>query len=193
MKLSMVTSSEKKIAEIERTLGSSYQLKQLDHELPEIQSRDVEEVVGAKLEAARQIFPLQKLFVEDTSFTIDAMGKQFPGALIKHILEAQESSQKIYEMARGVQRLGVLAAKASVCIGYTDGRETTQLFMGEINGRLAPKRSEGWGFDEIFIPEGYGEQRLCELDPDHKATMNHRALAVLKLKAYLETDYTKFI
>jgi XTP/dITP diphosphohydrolase len=55
-------------------------------------------------------------------------------------------------------------------------------FEGEVHGRLAfpPRGSQGFGYDPIFIPEGW-DQTFGEIDPHVKNAMSHRARAFEKL------------
>ncbi len=61
-----------------------------------------------------------------------------------------------------------------------------RLFEGVVKGVITPsKRGEkGFGYDPVFIPEGYGET-FAELGVEQKNRISHRALAVEKLVAYL--------
>ncbi len=55
-------------------------------------------------------------------------------------------------------------------------------FEGEIHGRLTfpPKGQLGFGYDPIFIADGFG-QTFGEIDPHVKNAMSHRARAFEKL------------
>lgn len=57
---------------------------------------------------------------------------------------------------------------------------------GRIDGTLAfpPRGDRGFGYDPIFIPEGF-EQTFGEMEPLAKDAMSHRARAFVKLKAAL--------
>ena len=57
---------------------------------------------------------------------------------------------------------------------------------GRIDGTLTfpPRGEKGFGYDPIFIPEGFSET-FGEMEPDSKDRMSHRARAFEKLKAAL--------
>jgi XTP/dITP diphosphohydrolase len=58
---------------------------------------------------------------------------------------------------------------------------------GEVCGHiaLAPKGGRGFGYDPIFVPDGYSVT-FGEMDPAEKHAMSHRAQAFAKLLAALE-------
>ena len=63
----------------------------------------------------------------------------------------------------------------------------SETFRGEVNGRLTfpPKGNNGFGYDPIFIPDGY-DKTFGEMNEETKDMISHRSLAFSKLrKAYL--------
>jgi len=65
---------------------------------------------------------------------------------------------------------------------WPDGEEA--LFRGEVHGRLSwpPRGENGFGYDPMFIPEGYSET-FGELPHEVKYAIDHRARAFQKLVA----------
>jgi XTP/dITP diphosphohydrolase len=64
-----------------------------------------------------------------------------------------------------------------------DGKEgEVKSFEGEVHGTLTfpPRGDHGFGYDPIFIPEGW-DQTFGEIDPHVKNAMSHRARAFQKL------------
>lgn len=68
---------------------------------------------------------------------------------------------------------------------------TTEFFEGEIKGKIAMEQRgskiEGFGYDPIFIPEGF-EKSFAELGSAFKNTISHRRKALLKLSQYVLQD-----
>lgn len=66
------------------------------------------------------------------------------------------------------------------------GEENVRLFRGICAGRIAsePRGEGGFGYDPVFIPEGYG-QTFGELSAEIKNQLSHRAHALGQAKAYL--------
>jgi len=64
----------------------------------------------------------------------------------------------------------------ALCLAWPDGH--CESFQGEINGKLAfpPKGENGFGYDPIFIPDGYN-LTFGQLEPNEKKAISHRAIA----------------
>jgi XTP/dITP diphosphohydrolase len=61
-------------------------------------------------------------------------------------------------------------------------------FEGVVEGKIAerPCGSHGFGYDPIFIPDGF-EETFAELPEEVKNNISHRAKAIGKLQAKLPT------
>lgn len=61
------------------------------------------------------------------------------------------------------------------------------IFEGKVFGTLleAPRGAGGFGYDPIFIPDGY-TQTFSEMPLSEKNKISHRAIAVAKLMAFLK-------
>lgn len=71
---------------------------------------------------------------------------------------------------------------AVLALAWSDSDIAT--FRGEVHGRLTwpPRGKRGFGYDPIFVPEGY-EETFGEMGPDLKHRISHRARAFEKLVA----------
>lgn len=72
----------------------------------------------------------------------------------------------------------------TLCVAWPDGSD--RLFEGRVAGRITwPMRgSQGFGFDPVFIPDGY-DLTFGEMDPEAKHAISHRARAFARLKSEL--------
>jgi XTP/dITP diphosphohydrolase len=70
----------------------------------------------------------------------------------------------------------------ALSLAWPDGHCDT--FEGKVAGKLTfpPRGSEGFGYDPIFIPEGF-DITFGEMDPGKKHEMSHRADAFRQLVA----------
>ncbi len=76
---------------------------------------------------------------------------------------------------------------AVLCLAWPDGH--VQFYRGEIHGELAwpPRGPEGFGYDPMFVPEGF-DKTFGEMDKQEKhttkdgAALSHRARAFVKFQ-----------
>jgi non-canonical purine NTP pyrophosphatase (RdgB/HAM1 family) len=155
-------------------------LESFSADLPEIQSMDSSEIIAVKLKAAYQQCR-RPVIAEDVSVELEAL-HGFPGPFVKFV-----------ETALGEGGLHVLLqghankrATAIATIGYTEDGEQIRIFTGKITGTIvAPRGSEGWGFDKVFVPDSY-TQTNAELGMAIKNTISHRYLALQELAKFLK-------
>lgn len=148
--------------------------------LDELQSLDLREIVEHKVKQAYDAVG-SPVLVEDVALEFSALGR-FPGAFIKFLVD-EVPFDTICRMLDGLDRTAV----ARCVFGYYDGAEV-KLFEGSLNGAIAdqPAGENGFGWDKIFIPEGYAVTRaeLSE-DDDQKTYTTIKPFA--ELKDYLES------
>lgn len=153
-------------------------IKQLNIDLPEIQSIDAEEIVKAKLIAAKK----QKkgnFIVEDTSLYIDCLNG-LPGPLIKWFMKTLNNEG----IANLVEKYDTKKATAQTIIGYAD-EHNMYFFRGEVRGDVVhPRGKSNFGWDPLFQPEEY-TITYAEMDENEKNSMSHRRKALEKLKLFL--------
>jgi len=78
------------------------------------------------------------------------------------------------------------SATARCVFGYFDG-ENEVYFEGGMDGTIAekPAGNVGYGFDRIFIPEGFNITRAEQNEEDHKMVYL-KIKPILQLKEFLE-------
>ncbi len=78
--------------------------------------------------------------------------------------------------------------KTVVCL-YCPESKKKKYFFGEVKGRISSKQkgSQGFGYDAVFIPEGY-EQTFAQLGPEIKNQISHRHRALTKVKDFLKEN-----
>lgn len=165
----LVTGNPNKLREAERILG--FRPSALDLDLPEIQGLDLEEVLRAKGEEAWRLVG-EPLVVEETGLELPALGG-FPGPLVKWMLQAVGPEG----IARTANALGDPRATARCALLYRDS-ERVVIASGSTSGRLLlePRGSEGFGWDPIFVPEGFA-LTYAELTSAEKDQLGHRGRA----------------
>lgn len=98
-------------------------------------------------------------------------GDDYPGAFVK-IISAANAKQN-----------WAAWFTCALCLAQPDG--STATYIGEAHGRIAPepRGGDGFGYDPIFIPNGY-EESYAELGA-RKEAVSHRARAFEQVAAVL--------
>jgi non-canonical purine NTP pyrophosphatase (RdgB/HAM1 family) len=166
--LVFVTSRAEKAAEAARF---GFDLERLDMDLPEPQALDPSEIVAVKARAAYALLE-RPVLVEDSGLSVAAWGG-FPGALVKWV----ERSAGVAALAKMLDAFPDRSATAVCAIAYCDGGAVVSA-RGEVNGSIAsaPRGSQGFGWDVIFVPEG-GSRTFAEMAPAEKDRVSHRRRA----------------
>jgi len=174
-----VTGNENKLREVEEILG--VKLQRLDIDIDEIQEIELDRIIRHKARAAYEKVK-QPVLVEDTGIFIEALNG-FPGALIKWILKAV-GNEGICRLLKDEKNRGV-TARTYFCL-YNG--KTYRIFTGQIKGKLAykPQGKTGFGWDPIFIPEGY-KKTFAQLG-NKKNKISMRKIALDKLKNFLDNS-----
>ena len=188
--LIFASANNHKLEEVSKIVDtSSYALKNL---------RDVgilEEIVedGSTLEEnalikARYVHKRLNLnvFSEDTGLEVSALGGD-PGVYTARYGGPQKvANDNMDLLLKNLAPFEDRSAqfRAVVALIY-DGQEV--LFEGIVKGRIATEKSgsDGFGYDPIFIPEGY-DKSFAELPDSIKLGMSHRTRAVQKMFHFLE-------
>ena len=175
-----MTGNHNKAREAAEILG--VELRSIALDLPELQDLDVAQVATVKAAAAREALgaPDFPILVEDSGLAVEAWNG-LPGALTKWFL-ASVGNEGILRMLSGEENRSARAVCA-VAIAFGDG--STRVFLGEVGGMIAPepRGSGGFGWDPIFVPEGYAET-YAELGP-RKHEDSHRARALRAVREAL--------
>jgi inosine triphosphate pyrophosphatase len=175
-----ITGNQRKVDYLQMWLGLPVKHHKLD--LDEIQSLDPRAVAEHKARQAHAILK-EPVLIEDTSLVFTAMGK-LPGTFVKFFLE-EIGNEGLAKLADTLEHRGALAV---VTYAYCDG-ETVHIFDGSTTGQVAsaPRGEHGMGWDPIFIPKG-ATQTFAEMHDDEKKKYSARAIAVAKLREFLDSQ-----
>lgn len=161
-KITFITGNQSKADYLVRYLGFPVKHQKLD--LDEIQSLDLKEIVTHK---AKQAFAKihSPILVEDTSLEFVAFGR-LPGPFIRYFIEDM-GFDDICNLLNGKDR----SAIARSVFGYFNGQKL-KLFEGSMRGQISTKPwgENGFGWDKIFIPEGYSITRAEMNEEDDRKT-----------------------
>jgi XTP/dITP diphosphohydrolase len=179
-----------KVREIGAILGSSFRVSDLSGlaETPEIEEKGetFEENAKLKAVAVSQIHD-GWVIADDSGLEVDALGGA-PGVYSarysgKGATDAENNTLLLrnLENVRGKNRR---ARFRCVIVLARDGR-TFGVFDGAVEGTIVnqPQGDGGFGYDPLFIPEGFVET-FGQLPAATKNRLSHRAMALEKLRVW---------
>lgn len=172
-----ITGNQNKANYLAKFLGFPVEHQKLD--LDELQSLNLKEIVEHKVKQAYEQVR-KPVIVEDVSLEFSALGR-LPGTFIRFFVD-EMPFETICSLLEGKDRKAV----ARCVFGYYDG-DHLELFEGSMNGEIAktPAGDNGFGWDRIFIPEGYSVTRASLNEEDDRRTYI-QIKPFEKLKEFLE-------
>lgn len=176
--ITFITGNQHKADNMARYLG--FPIAHQKIELDEIQSIHLRDVVEHKVRQAYNI--VQKpVIVDDVSLEFTALGG-LPGPFVRFFVE-----NGIETMCRILDGFDDRSAVGKSGLGYFDGT-SFQYFEGEIHGAIAqlPRGDNGYGWDAIFMPDGYGGKTRAELDPKAYEEVYNKIRRLKDLREFLQ-------
>lgn len=188
-KLVFATNNQHKLRELQQILGNSIELLSLNDidctdEVPENQ----ETLEGNAAEKAFYIYNKfgYNCFADDTGLEIDALNGA-PGVYsARYAGEEKSAANNMAKVLREMEKINSRKARFRTVISLViDGQE--KQFEGIVEGEILRKAqgNEGFGYDPIFMPDGYDES-FAEMSAEAKNKISHRGRAVEKLVDYLK-------
>jgi XTP/dITP diphosphohydrolase len=193
IELLFATRNAHKTAEIQTILGEQFQVNDLA-EHPEIPhtaetGRTFEDNAILKAVTVSKHIP-GFVVADDSGLEVDALGGA-PGIYSARYAGPDASdNEKIEKLLEQLGRVGApkdaRRARFHCVLALARKGEVLGMFEGVVEGQIAdrPRGSHGFGYDPIFIPNGF-QRTFGELEPAEKNQLSHRARALEKLGAFL--------
>lgn len=159
--VTFITGNAKKAEYLEKLLGLKIKNQKLN--LDEIQSLTVSEIIEHKVKQAYELIG-SPVLVEDVSLEFEELNG-LPGPFIKFFVD-NVPFERICKLVKENRK-----ATARCIFGYYDG-VNLKLIEGKLEGKVAtePKGENGYGWDKIFIPNGYEITRAEMNQEDNNKT-----------------------
>ena len=185
-KIVFATNNAHKLEEVAAILGDSYEVMSLREigcttDIPETADTFAGNALQ-KVHFVKEHFGYD-CFADDSGLEVDALDGA-PGVYSARY-SGGGSEANMDKLLLNLTGKSERSAQFRTVIALVIG-EDTQLFEGIVRGTIieARKGEGGFGYDPIFVPEGY-DKTFAELGADVKNRISHRAKAVEKLAKYL--------
>ncbi len=196
MEIIFATGNQHKVVEAQKALGDSFTLIMpkelgLTEEIPE----DGDTLVKNAVQKAEYLWNRfgKNCFADDTGLEVNALGGA-PGVYTARYAGPDKGSDA--NMEKLLSELAAIEAKEGKISRVARFRTVvaliingeTKIFEGVMEGEIARERSgsEGFGYDPVFIPQGYS-CTIAEISLDEKNAISHRGKAMRALAQYLNT------
>ena len=190
MKIVFATNNAHKLAEVQAVLGDAYELVTprmcgVEEEIPENQPT-LEGNASEKSHYLRARTGLD-CFADDTGLEVEALDGA-PGVhSARYASDGHDFAASNRLLLRNLEGVANRRARFRTVISLILGGEE-RLFEGIVEGRIIDRETghEGFGFDPLFVPDGY-DRTFAEMTTEEKNAVSHRARAVRKLADYLHS------
>lgn len=128
-------------------------------------------------------------FADDSGLMVDALEGR-PGIYsARYAGKGASDSDRIAKLLSEMKGKTDRRAKFVCVIALSCGGNLYQTFRGEVQGRIAeaPAGTQGFGYDPIFIPDGY-DKTFGELGAEIKDRISHRAAALQMMAAFVKKE-----
>ena len=186
--LVFATNNMHKVEEVEALLPDFFKIKSLEsigctEDIPENEPT----IAGNAIAKAQYVFDKFGIdvFAEDTGLEVDALNGD-PGVYsARYAGAARDSKANIQLLLKNLEGKDNRSARFRTCMALIlDGQ--THLFEGIVEGAISLEMTgqEGFGYDPVFVPNGYSKT-FAEMSLEDKSKISHRARALSKLIEFL--------
>lgn len=139
---------------------------------------------------ANYVFKKHKIpvFADDSGLLVEALNGQ-PGVYSARYAGLERKDERNIDLLlQNLQHHKNRQARFETVITFIEDSGTEYQFKGFVKGEIINERrgSGGFGYDPIFVPDGYN-QTFAEMSRENKNKISHRAIAVQKLVAHLQS------
>ena len=191
MKLIFATHNKHKVEELKQLLPSNISILSLTdincHEEIEETGTTLEENARLKANFIKYKYGLD-CFADDSGLEVDALDGS-PGVYsARYAGDKKNNEDNINKIWKELCNKDSTKAQFRTVIATSFGSKTT-IYEGKVIGNLIFEKrgNHGFGYDPIFIPEGY-TKTFAELGDAVKNKISHRALATQKFLVELPTN-----
>lgn len=131
---------------------------------------------------------------DDSGLEVDALGGA-PGVLSaryagRHATDEERNARLLAELGLTGDEQRTARFVCAIAL-YDPATETTEIFNGTCEGRIAkqPRGHQGFGYDPLFIPSGHAHT-FGELPDAVKQQISHRSRALAAVRLYLHGRFS---
>ena len=194
--LLIATRNTHKAREFARILPEQFELKTLADfpgaPDPEETGTTFAANAAIKAESISAVFP-GLVVSDDSGICVDALGGM-PGVYSAryagtHGDDEGHNRKMLAELAARPESEKPFTARYVCAISVASGGKELACFIGTVEGQitLSPRGTGGFGYDPLFIPDGY-DCTMAEISAEEKNSISHRGEALRKFESWLAAN-----
>lgn len=192
MKLLLATKNPDKVREIRHALAGLPVALLSATDMPELPEvvEDAQTLEGNAVKKAETLFRLTGIpsVADDTGLEVLALGGA-PGVFSSRYAGPDASyADNVAKLLQALESIPPERRQAQfrTIIAFADAKGAVTM-VGLCRGRiiLAPRGSQGFGYDPVFQPEG-SDRTFAEMSIEEKNRISHRARALQRLRRFLQ-------
>ncbi len=190
MKIIFATNNAHKLSEVQAVLGDGFTLVTprecgITEDIPE----DQDTLEGNASQKSHYLYDRTRedCFADDTGLEVEALGGA-PGVhSARYATDGHDFDANNRLLLKNMEGKTNRKARFRTVISLIINGEEHQ-FEGIVEGRIIDHEigHEGFGYDPMFIPDGY-DRTFAQMTAEEKNAISHRGRAVKKLVAYLQS------
>lgn len=189
MKLNVATHNRHKLKEIGQIL-SGFEIAADD---PEGVEENAPDFIGNALIKARAIAARHRgewCLADDSGLEVAALGGAPGVRSARYAGEPSDTPRNNALLLRNLAGVTDRRANFTCAIALIDPEGAEHTVVGKCFGRIAerPSGAEGFGYDPLFIPDGYGKS-FAELTAEEKNAISHRGRALAAVAENLRSGF----
>ncbi len=191
--LYLATRNRHKGRELAELLGTEYFVEDLSQhpEIPDVEESGTTFAANAALKAISVSRHLPGLVLaDDSGLEVDSLGGApgvYSARYAGHGATDSENRQKLLAALPAPESQASRVARFRCVLVLARAGQALATLEGVIEGHVLEKErgAMGFGYDAIFRPTGF-ERTFAELNATEKNAISHRAVAVAKLREFLQ-------
>lgn len=182
------TNNAHKLSEVQAVLGDNFKLITprdcgITEDIPETAAT----LEGNASQKSHYLYDRvgKNCFADDTGLEVEALGGEPGVRSARYATDGHDFEANNRLLLKNLEGVANRKARFRTVISLIlDGEE--HLFEGIVEGHIAESEAGcgGFGYDPIFVPEGY-DCTFAEMSAEEKNAISHRGRAVQKLVAFL--------
>lgn len=191
MEIIFATGNRHKLEEAQQILGDKYTLKTpADFGITEDIPETADTIEGNALQKVQYIWDKVHMpcFADDTGLFVDALDGAPGVRSARYAGEDKKAEDNVKKLLQEMDGRTDRSARFRCIVALMmDGQP--KLFEGKVEGVIttSPSGNGGFGYDPVFAPEKYGNERtFSELTAQEKNEISHRGEAMRLLAEYLK-------